>query len=360
MLSPAGKITLPVTVPVALPLDAVALITGGGGVVLPFNPVVVMQGDSQSKGTPTAGEIAAYKASYVVTDKVKVLNNSNAWVNYDPNNNLSGVDLYSTTTGNAGFEAGFIPKFLAAYPSNTLYLAKFAGSGSFQGRAASSVGTITGSISGNILTVTAGTPQQNMLIIGTGVPAGTYIMFQQSGNNWYVGKLGQASNVNYTVASTTLTMWNAALSWSSAEGTLYNGHSNSITNQTRGKLTAGLATLTNYRIVSWLSVLGTNDMSNTTTGAAFEAAQSAFFTRIASDFDLTNAQIVMPRVMTGGTASTTVRAAQAANKAADPTKRKLFDMDDGTLHDGTHWNYAALVAGGQRWFDVTFGLSAGL
>jgi len=327
---------------------------------LPFNPVLWIHGDSQSKGTATAGEIAAFKASYVVTNKVKILNFAGAFVDYDPNNNMAGYDIYSGNTGNGGFEAGYIEKFRVRFPNNTLYIIKQAAPGSFMSKNPTNIGTITGSISGNILTVTAGTGVSGAILTGTGVPIGTYIMFTAGGNTWYVGKPGTTTNLNLTVASTSMTQHNAFGSWSNDYGLLYQGSNASITNQSKGKTLAALALITTPRIVTVLNVLGTNDMSSSISGATFQAEQAAYFTKIATDFDLSNAQIVMPRVGTGGSDSTTVRAAQAVNKAAAPTRRKLIDMDSYTRHDSTHWNMAGLTAAGREAFDVSFGISGGL
>lgn len=329
-----------------------------GGITLPKDPVLIINGDSQAQGTAPDAEIAAFKASYVVTSKIKVLTFAGTWVNYDPNSGFAGINP-GANSGNPGMEIGYIRRFLEDKYTNTLWIAKVGRPGAYQGRFLPTTGNITASIAGNTLSVTAGTGGGNSLIVGSGVPDGTYIMF-----GTFVGKAGQATNVNYTVPSTVMAKYNFTESWSVTEGGLYLGHSGNLALGHRAIVLAGLAALTsasvNWQIATYMVILGTNDMSSTTGGAVYQAHSTDFHTRIASDFDLSKAQIVVPRVGTGATDSATVRTAQAAVKALDPTRRKLIEMDFQARPGGTHWDLAGLDYGGAQAFDMTFGTATGL
>ncbi len=53
-------------------------------VTLLYDPVLTIDGDSQGLGTARAEENAAFKAAYVVTPQVQLLNAAGAWVPYNP------------------------------------------------------------------------------------------------------------------------------------------------------------------------------------------------------------------------------------------------------------------------------------
>lgn len=344
---PLSKRRTPADGPLAAPVPG-----GGGRISLSYTPVLMLDGDSQARGTPTTAEIASYKASYVVTDQVKVLSAAGTWVTYDPNNNLAGIDAYAGNSGNPGMEIGFLRKYVATYAS-PLYIMKRGAPGAYQTRGISN-GSVTGTISGDNLTVTAGTAGNNFLIVGGSLPVGIYLPFVNNGSVWYARKLGTTTTPGLgTLGSATYTTYVATNSWSVTEGGLYLGASNSITNQTRGIYTSALALVANPRIVTWLDVLGTNDMSDTTAAVNFQTDAQAAIDRRATDFDLSKAQIVLPRVGTGSPGSTTVRTAQAAIVSAASATRKLIDTDALTRHDGTHWNLAGLDFIGAAAFDQT-------
>lgn len=319
---------------------------------LSYAPVLMLDGDSQALGTAATAEIASFKTNYAVTDQVKVLNAAGQFVTYDPNGGIAGVNPYTNNSGNPGIEIGFIRKFVAAY-SSPLYIMKRGAPGSTMTRGLSN-GSVTGGISGDNLTVTAGTPGNNFLLVGGGLPVGIYLPFVNNGSVWYARKLGSTATPGLgNVASTAYTTYIASNSWSVTEGALYLGTNNSITNQSRGVFTAALALITSPRIVTYMPVVGTNDMADVGLSGAFQADQAAALTRRTADFNLSQAQIILPRVGTGSPGSATVRAAQAANVSADTARRKIIDTDALTRHDGTHWNLAGLDFIGAAAFDLT-------
>lgn len=328
-----------------------------GGAALPYDPVLVIIGDSNGRGNAQTSDQAAFVSSYVADPKVQVLNASGAFVQYVPGT-LAGMNGLANSAF-VGSEIGFIQQFRAKYPLNTLYVIKLTSAGAYQSRGIS-IGTITASISGHILTATAGTPVSNSLVTGTNVPTSTYIPFISSGSDWYISKAGTAGLPNYTVASTSMTMYNFTLSFSPTEGGLYNGIGASLTNAYRGKAATGLATLSNPKIIAVAQFLGTNDMAQSSTADLFQTDATAFIAQYRADLSVpSDCPIILPRVRSGATASTTVRAAQAAIAAADANVF-LIDLDDLSVYDGTHYTIAGLTTIGARLFDVYTGASMGL
>jgi hypothetical protein len=330
---------------------------------LPYDPVLIVLGDSQALGT--ADDAAAFTAGYVADAKVAVLGASGSFVPYAPGT-MAGL-YYGNNNGSPGSEAGFIAKFRAAY-GNTLRIIKYGASGSFQSRTPST-GTCTGSISGNLLTVTsaAGTyPSDNTLIVGTGIPTGVYVAFRNgSTNQFYVYQTGIAANPSLSVASTTITKYNHSISWSTSEGGLFEGGSGSVTNGMRSRVPTALAAMTagglNPRVIAVLQLLGTNDMGYAASASAFGSAASAFIAREKAAWPLAYAKIILPRVTAeAGAGSVTIRAAQAAIADADP-QVFLLDTDGfGKGADTTHFNMAGLTAIGAAAYDVWAGSSAGI
>jgi hypothetical protein len=335
-------------------LSLTAITGGGGGVkTLPFDPVLLMlPGDSNGRGSAATADQNAFIAAYQADSKVKALSTSGgsngSFANDYAPGTLTGLNAL-VNTGNVGAEAGFIARFRAAYPNNTLYVAKVASVGSYITRGVST-GTLTGSISGNVLTVTSGTVVLNSLIVGTGVPAGTYISSLKSGNDYFIAKAGQATAVNYTVASTTLTTYAYTLSWSSTEGGLWNGIGGQITNGYRAKLLTALASLANPRIVAVGSVIGSNDAANAGT-AAFQSDMTAFLARLRSDITIPSGTPIIQARQGSGTQQATISAAQDAIALSD-ADFELVATDDLTRIDGTHFDIASLLTIGDRMFDV--------
>lgn len=336
---------------------------GSGSGTLPYDPVAVINGDSQGRGT--ADDQASYVASYVADPKVLILNTAGNFVQYNPGvAGASGIEYGADSTG-VGPEIGFIRAFRAAYPGNTLRIIKEGNPGSFQSRGVTT-GTVTASIAVNILTPTVGTVINNELLIGTGVTAGTYTIFSAGGGNTYVATIGQNNNgyLGGNVVSTSMTRYNATASWSSTEGCAYNGNSGHNDNGARTRLLTALAALTSAgktpKIVCHMLILGTNDKSAASTGPLFQSETTAYITRMRSDWPMTNVPIVLARVMNSGTSVTQVRAAQQAVADADPLVF-LLDMDAQILSaDATHWRIAGLDYLGSGAYSCAFGLSPGI
>ncbi|MGK2911240.1 MAG: hypothetical protein ACSLE1_15775 [Sphingobium sp.] len=345
------------TVPIAL------TVSGTVANAFAYAPVFILMGDSQALGTTAAGEQTTAIASYTVSDKVKVWNTAGQWVTYTPGT-ISGIS-FSVNTGNIGAELQFIKRFRADYPNDTLYLIKDVASGSFQSRGVTS-SNVTASITGNIMTPTVGSNGIGTILDGTGVAKGTYTLFSAGGATSYVGTVG-VGGLGYTggnVASTVMAKYNGYLSWSVSDGLLWQGDSGQINNQSRARWAAALAALTSAslypRVVGMCHFLGTNDMSNASSGGRFASDLADFDTRINADIPLlSTAKIVMPRVASGGIASGTVRTAQAAKSAAS-SQWYMVDTDSYTRHDGTHFNLAGLNGIGDSIFDVVFNSAPGI
>lgn len=310
----------------------------GARPALPYAPVFIITGDSQSVGT--GNDEAAARAAFVPNNKALVRNLAGAWVNWDPNG-VTGLS-FGANTNKIGAAIGIIEEMRRLYPDQTIYIIGDGFSGSFQGRSPV-VATITASIAGNIATRTAGGAFiGDHLVTGTGVPLGTKTLFQATdANNWYVGKTGQTSNVNYTVASTSMDLRNGYLTWATDESTAYLG-SGQTQNGVRKRVVDGLASLVGQgltpKIVLHLHITGTNDKSLQTSADDYGAALDAFLARRDADWPMTDAITVMPRVGPDADAATqTVRNAQMARRSST---FRLIDTDSYTRHDAVHWTVA--------------------
>jgi hypothetical protein len=330
---------------------------GGGGQVagwtppfiLPYDPILIVQGDSQARGTYAAGEQAAAVAAYTVTDKVKIRNGAGAWVDYTPGT-VAGI-MNSANDANVGPELGFIERFRAAYPENTLYIVKTGQPGSFQSRGAS-VGTVTGSSSGTVLTVESGSVSAMNVLFGTGVPSGLYAATFSA--PWQLGRVGLSGYQTPSPAipsGTVMTRYNGYLSWSVRDGVLFEGSAGGVNDQHRARVASALSSLPNGRVVGVLHVLGSNDMSATDPASRFSEDLDLAVTRMRAAWNLSNARILLPRVPNTLAASGTVRAAQNAKALSDPMI-DLIETDDLTRWDGLHWNLAGGKAIGSRAFDI--------
>lgn len=346
-------VALALLVAICLPVWAHAQVSyppgGSGGTVgPPTTSVVIVRGDSQANGSAddqTAGGFAN-------NGNIFINNAAQAWVAYNPGvAGGSGVNQGANTTG-IGPELGVANAWMAAYPTAPLYIFKWAYSGSFQG-IGPSLGTVTASITGNIVTPTVGTfaaqAAGGFVLTGTGLPAypapATYGVFAQTAPAYYVGTMNTFNG--YTggnVVAATMTFYNAFNSWSSQYGITYNGGLNGTNrNGFRYYAQGALAKLKNPKIVLDLVMLGTNDMSTTTTGAQFGVAATDGIARIRSDFpQMANAHSVYCRVRSTGTDATTVRTAMA-NLALADVLVNIIDMDAQPVSaDNTHWRQAGL------------------
>lgn len=321
---------------------------------LAFTPVVILQGDSQCTGTTSTADQTAAVAAYPPDARIRVLNAAGTWSTYAPGSR-TGLS-FGADNGAAGAETGLIARFRARYPDDPLYVIKDCSAGSFQSRGPAT-GTLTGSISGNLLTLTAGSAAPNSLLVGNGVGKGTYALFPQGGNSYYVGSIGQTSYVGGPTGSTGMTRYDCTRSWSSDEGCVYNGYAGGITSGMRHRAVTAIAGMVaaglSPRIVGVLHMLGTNDMAAAETAAPFGSELAAFLARERSDLPLADARIVLMRVGAGAAGSATVRAAQMASAQGDPAIT-LVDTDGLTRWDNTHLDLAGLTTVGRDSYAIMF------
>lgn len=322
---------------------------------LGIDPVLVVKGDSQAKGT--ADDQAAFVAAYVADPKVQILNAAGAFVQYTPGTaGGSGLAYGSNDTG-VGPEIGFIAKFRAAYPASTLYIIKEGNPGAFQARGPAIGGAFNiSSVGGNAYTVNSGALSgSNTLVVGAGIETGVYIPFSNflsvAGLNG--GRSGPA------FGPSAVTQYNATLSWSPTEGLCYSGNSGNINNAARARLVSALATLVsggkNPQIIATMLVLGTNDKTDTGSTATFQTDTTAFINQYRAGWSISGVPTTMARVTNSGSGGLTVRAAQLAIKGA-MTKVGLVDMDAQPISaDSVHWRIAGLQAMGGAAFDFTYG-----
>lgn len=350
---------------------------GGGGpgtladtLSLPTSYVLVGIGDSQWKGTVPPADATSYYETYVTSPNIKVLDAGGNWVMYDPANGRAGVDFIAGNYGEPGFEAGYISAWRENFGETPLYIAKNFLPGSTASKNQSTYGAqIIGSISGNILTVTTSIPAQDAalqgggtLIVGTGIPEGTYVDSWLGGNSYQVYRVGLSGAFPplSVPGGTLMGLYSVFFSWSALSGGLYLGFGG-IPNLTgfRGKLTTALAKLANPRIITWVTGLGSNDSSFIESATTFSNENVALLNRISADFNLSSAQIVMANA-TFGAFVATVTAAQLANKNLAPTRRKLFPTNTYTPWDGVHFPLVDVTDFGRKAFGATFGTEAGL
>jgi hypothetical protein len=148
--------------------------------------VLWVGGDSNANGQ--GDDMASYAATYTTSANIKILTYTGTWATYAPGTWPNTGIINQGTNGGTGVgpEIGFIRRFRAAYPSATLYIIKEGQGGSYATRG-TAAGTLTGSVSGSVLTVTAGTnPPANTLLTGSGVPTGLYVSGPISGNTYRV------------------------------------------------------------------------------------------------------------------------------------------------------------------------------
>ncbi len=306
-----------------------------------YAPVLILIGDSQGAGT----QDDASTAGYVANDKVKIWNGS-AYVNYNPGvSGASGLQAGNATTRH-GPELEFARQWMATYPTETLYIFKDCVPGSFQGIGIAKT-TATINASGNTISVTGGSLTLQDVLKGITSNDGKTVYYSVPG---FLSRVGATANPNVAaVTGATVTPYSGAASWSSDDGLLWNGNSGSITNGARARAIAALAALTNPKIIAFGLVLGTNDKGTGTTANQYEAATTAFLTRIRSDITLTTTPVVQPSVTTTSSGPT-VRASQATIAAAD-SRFKVVDMDAQPLSaDAVHWKQAGLNYFGAQMF----------
>jgi hypothetical protein len=330
---------------------------------LGYTPVIIILGDSNGIGNAGVDDAAAAAAAYPANARIKVLKNDETFGQYVPNV-LTGAmaNNSSTDVGAIGAELGFINSFTAVYPNEDLYVFKRAQGGTYQATVQPSAGSFTGSISGNVLTVTAGTATGSRLLVGAGIPPGIVIT-SGSAPTFFLRKLGTSTLPNLTVASTTITMYPTG-GWSSDNGSLWNGNATNPDTYGRYRIQRGLAAMTaaglNPKVVAVYVSLGGNDADYTFSANAFGAEQLAFVARLRADLPLTNVPIIYRRTpIAGSPYATTVRASFLANINADPL---LFGIDaDGyTKDDGVHDNIAGLKASGAIVYNIAFNGATGM
>lgn len=324
---------------------------GSAGPVLPYTAVIVDTGDSQV-GNGSADDIATAVAGYVVSDLVKIRNAAGQWVTYQPGvSGASGLAYGANTTG-VGPAFGSVVRFRQLFPNDPVYVVSESNGGSTAGKGVTT-GSMTASITGNILTPTVGTGAGNTTVTGSGVASGTYMAFGAGGATYYVYNIGTTGYTGGNVASTSMAKYDCTKSWSIPLGCGYTGNSGAINNGARARIAAALASLTNPKIIAWSMIVGTNDAAAAGTAADFQTDLSAFITRIRADFDLSTTPIILFRASTGQTGSTTVRTAANTIAAADGLIY-LIDTDAWPKSaDAVHWRMVnGLNVGGAAAIDI--------
>lgn len=341
-------------------------------VKLPFDPVVMIRGDSQAVGTPAAADQSAYVASYVADPMVQILSTDGTFKQYAPGS-VAGQSVYSgTDSAMCGLEIGLIQRFRSLWPNNTLYIIKRGASGSTLVRKNSATGTVTGTISGNILTVTASaggaTFGAGSYLTGGTLPPRVECLFGTgTANQWYIGQTDSTANLALgTIASTTYTFYNYDTDWWNLDdGALYRNKAGATGSykQWRTRATEALAALVsagkNPKVVGLVDTLGTNDMAFSECASGFETAMRKLISQTRQDFPLLgSAPIILPRVRPAATYSESVRDAQLKMKGQGDVF--VINTDDLSVHDGTHWSIGSLTSVGQRSADIMLGLSRGI
>lgn len=311
-----------------------------------YTPVHLIIGDSQARGS--ADDATAYNSAYVSDPLVQAVTSTPSVVTYAPGTN-TGLNAFANT-GNPGSEIGFFPRWKLAFPTKNLVVLKAASAGSFASRG-TSLGTFTGSVTGNTLSVSAGTVALGDLIVAAGIPTGTYIASSAGGSDYFLATAGSTVSPSFSLSSTTVTRYPYTNSWSPTEGGLWNGVGGSVTNGYRQRIVNLLATMTDPRIIGLTIFLGDNDKSNSTTAAAFQSELAALITRVRADIPVGKAPIALVRPKGAGADPLVVRAGMAAVAATYP-QAAVIDVDDASVGgDSLHYNISGLTTAGSRIFD---------
>ena len=267
----------------------------GGRPSLNFGAVAIIIGDSNAAGSAQTASENAFAASYVPDPKIRTVNTAGALVTWTPNVHCGLRSL--ADSGRPGYEAGFVQRWKQDFPNDPLVILRFGNPGACASRGPTT-GTMTASFSGNQVTRTAGVAlTTTQLLRGTGLAGpngrGIHTLFQNGGNanNWYVGEVRNAANINLgTLASFTFDTYNAFLSWSLNEGDIYNGLSNNPTGGVRARVSAALSALTsqgyNPRVVAVGNWIGANDVATTEAAGLYQAAVTELYTDMRSTWSL--------------------------------------------------------------------------
>ena len=322
-------------------------------------PVALWIGDSNVRGS------ALDEASETWVDDADVLslNSSGAFAQYDPRT-FTGLSN-DANNGNIGSEMEWARLFRIDNPKKKLHIIKCASSGSAASKL--NTGTLTASVSGFALTVTAGSTVTGDLIYGSTLPTGCY---NQSGAGPYnlaqcsqqiVPFFGDAdASVNQTIASTTLSKANAYLSWAPADGKLFY--------LMFRRLTQGFHKLAQEGKNPYLAVvnvgLGANDSGDATAAGVHQSSLVNIYRALkASPYWGPKTRFVVDRVpITGAGANyPAVRTAQANFKGQYRDVR-LHDCDsyDKQNPDAIHYTLLGQNQKGAGQYALFTGASAGL
>ena len=322
-------------------------------------PVFLFIGDSNARGS-SDNEATV---SYVADPLVRSVNASGALAQYAPRT-FTGV-TNASNNGSVGPEMEFSRLWRAANPAKECALAKLSQSGA--GASKLSLGTITGSIAGNQLTVTVGTVATGDLIYGAGIPDGVYV---SSGTGPYTLQQRNPqiapyfadpdATVNLTIASTTLTKAGSYLSWRPNDGSIWYWAYRSLVQAFAALAREGKRP---YLAAVFVS-LGANDSSDAAAAGVFNSALSATYRLLkASPYWNARTLFVLNRVPTtgGGGSVATVRTAAASFKGQYRDVR-LLDCDSYSKNtaDPVHYNLAGQIGVGGGQYGIWSGASAGL
>lgn len=322
-------------------------------------PVFWFFGDSNKRGS--ASDQASL--SYTQDPLVQAINASGVFAEYTP---LTFAGLSNGSNhGNIGSEMEFSRRFRLANPNKECWIAKYGASGS--GASKLVTGTFTGSISGNVLTVTAGSVTIGDLIYASGIPAGVYV---QSGSGPYnlaqctqqaVPYLGDADvAVNLSISSTTISKANAYLTFGPADGkNFYNAYRSLV------QAFAALALAGKRPYLAGVFVgLGANDSSDATASNAFGSSLAAIYRSVKSlPYWDPRTIFVLDRVPTsGGGANVATCRTGAATFKGQYRDVRMLDCDAFSKNggDAIHYDLAGLISVGSGEYDLWSGASAGL
>lgn len=325
------------------------------GSITQGDQVLMIFGDSTVASSLPSSDQTAAAAAYTPSPYIHVMDQDGAFVQYTPGT-MAGLD-HLTNSPAIGPDYAFVAKWRARFPTTNLYICKCAASGACQARG-NPWGSLTLSASGGVFTQTGGASTVNHgVIVGAGIPTGTYCIDNVNNLLGTIGTAGQ--NHGITFSSITASEMLGLSSFSPTEGCLYSGYAGSITNGARGLVNTALATLNNPRIRTLIYSMGTNDIATSVSDAEtlFPRDMTAFLSTFDADFPVPNSVIkrflMRPSVTFSNAQVTAVRNA-VANEAATRSNTYMIDMDSYAHWDGVHWEIAGVNAAANFAFDQTF------
>jgi len=281
------------------------------------------------------------------------MNQDGAFVQYTPGT-MAGLN-HLANSPLCGPELQFVQRWKSRFPTKDLYICKCAAGGATQARG-NAYGTDTTSANAGVLTST-GPVGANTVLIGTGIPTGTYVLDTSAHTLGTIGTVGQ--NTSITFASTTTSLLDGMNSGSPTEGCLYSGHFGLISNGVRGLINTAISGLNNPRIRAMIYSFGINDCATSLSDATnlFPRDMAAFFSQFDIDFPVANSVIkrflLRPKLDGASSQQDVIRAA-VANEAATRSNTYMIDTDSYVRWDNVHYDKAGITIASNFAFDHTF------